>query len=87
MGIHQVAPFAFAQRHLDDKLVAEGISFISFVQGVAGGIAGAIYSTTMRNGIAFSLAFTVVYSIILILIIILKYKEPQSESTQKIICQ
>lgn len=83
MGIHQVAPFAFAQRHLDENLIAEGISFISFVQGVAGVIAGAIYSTTMRTGIAFSLAFTVVYSIILILIIILKYKEPQGKRYKK----
>lgn len=79
VGIHQVAPFAFAQRHLEDKLIAEGISFISFVQGVAGVIAGMIYSATMKNGIAFSLAFTVVYSFTLILIIILKYKEPQGE--------
>jgi len=79
VGIHQVAPFAFAQRNLDDKLIAEGISFISFVQGVAGVIAGIIYSATMRNGIAFSLAFTVVYSVSLILITILKYKESQSE--------
>ena len=83
VGIHQVAPFAFAQRHLDDKLIAEGISFISFIQGIAGVIAGVIagiiYSATMRNGIAFSLAFTVVYSVTLILITILKYKEPQGE--------
>lgn len=79
VGIHQVVPFAFAQRHLDDKLIAEGISFISFVQGIAGVIAGMIYSETMRNGIAFSLAFTVVYSVTLILITILKYKEPQGE--------
>ena len=79
VGIHQVAPFAFAQRNLDDKLIAEGISFISFVQGVAGVIAGIIYSATMRKGIAFSLAFTVVYSVSLILITILKYKESQSE--------
>ena len=79
VGIHQVAPFAFAQRHLDDKLIAEGISFISFIQGIAGVVAGIIYSATMRNGIAFSLAFTVVYSVTLILITILKYKEPQGE--------
>jgi|GEM_PF-6141244 len=79
VGIHQVVPFAFAQRHLDEKLIAEGISFISFVQGIAGVIAGMIYSGTMRNGIAFSLAFTVVYSITLILITILKYKEPQAD--------
>ncbi|AQR94821.1 MFS transporter [Clostridium saccharoperbutylacetonicum] len=79
VGIHQVVPFAFAQRHLEDKLIAEGISFISFVQGVAGVIAGMIYSATMKNGIAFSLAFTVVYSFTLILITILKYKEPQVE--------
>lgn len=78
VGIHQVAPFAFAQRHLDDKLIAEGISFISFVQGIAGVIAGMIYSSTMKSGIAFSLAFTVVYSVTLILITILKYKEPQA---------
>ncbi len=79
VGIHQVVPFAFAQRHLDDKLIAEGISFISFVQGIAGVIAGMMYSSTMRNGIAFSLAFTVVYSVSLILIAILKYKLPQGE--------
>ncbi|NSB13869.1 MFS transporter [Clostridium beijerinckii] len=79
VGIHQVVPFAFAQRHLDDKLIAEGISFISFVQGIAGVIAGMIYSSTMRNGIAFSLAFTVVYSVSLILIAIFKYKVPQGE--------
>lgn len=79
VGIHQVVPFAFAQRHLDDKLIAEGISFISFVQGIAGVIAGMIYSATMRNGIAFSLAFTVVYSVSLILIAIFKYKVPQGE--------
>ncbi|WP_341349656.1 MFS transporter [Clostridium saccharoperbutylacetonicum] len=79
VGIHQVAPFAFAQRHLEDKLIAEGISFISFVQGVAGVIAGMVYSATMKNGIAFSLAFTVVYSLTLVLITILKYKEPQGE--------
>ncbi|OCB00561.1 hypothetical protein [Clostridium beijerinckii] len=75
VGIHQVVPFAFAQRHLDDKLIAEGISFISFVQDIA----GMIYSATMRNGIAFSLAFTVVYSVSLILIAIFKYKVPQGE--------
>jgi len=75
VGIHQVVPFAFAQRHLDDKLIAEGISFISFVQGIAGVIAGMIYSSTMRNGIA----FTVVYSVSLILIAIFKYKVPQRE--------
>ena len=79
VGIHQVAPFAFAQRHLDDKLIAEGISFISFIQGIAGVIAGIIYSATMRNGISFSLGFTVVYSVTLILITILKYKEPQGD--------
>lgn len=79
VGIHQVVPFAFAQRHLDDKLIAEGISFISFVQGIAGVIAGMIYSATMRNGIEFSLAFTVVYSVSLILIAIFKYKVPQGE--------
>ncbi|ALB48681.1 MFS transporter [Clostridium beijerinckii] len=79
VGIHQVVPFAFAQRHLDDKLIAEGISFISFVQGIAGVIAGMIYSATMRSGIAFSLAFTVVYSVSLILIAIFKYKVPQGE--------
>ncbi|WP_238947976.1 MFS transporter [Clostridium sp. YIM B02569] len=79
VGIHQVVPFAFAQRHLDDKLIAEGISFISFVQGSAGVIAGMIYSATMRNGIAFSLAFTVVYSVSLILIAVFKYKVPQRE--------
>ncbi|SFC88288.1 MFS transporter [Clostridium uliginosum] len=79
VGIHQVVPFAFAQKHLDDNLIAEGISFISFVQGVAGVIVGMIYSATMRNGIAFSLAFAAVYSVILILIIILKYKEPKGD--------
>ncbi|OOM73655.1 multidrug resistance protein MdtL [Clostridium puniceum] len=79
VGIHQVIPFAFAQRYLDDKLIAEGISFISFVQGIAGVIAGMIYSVTMRNGIAFSLAFTVIYSFALILITIFKYKEPQGK--------
>lgn len=78
VGIYQVAPFAFAQRHLDDKLIAEGISFISFVQGIGGVSAGIIYSSTIKSGIAFSLAFTVVCSVTLILIIILKYKETQA---------
>lgn len=40
VGIHQVVPFAFAQKHLEDNLIAEGISFISFVQGIGGVIAG-----------------------------------------------
>ncbi|GAA0075883.1 hypothetical protein UT300005_02610 [Clostridium sp. CTA-5] len=79
VGIHQVAPFAFAQRHLDDTLISEGIAFISFVQGIAGVISGMIYSATMRNGIAFSLTSTVIYSTVLILITIFKYKVPQDD--------
>jgi Arabinose efflux permease len=82
VGIHQVAPFAFAQKHLEDKLIPEGISFISFVQGVAGVIAGMIYSETMTKGIAFSLAFTVFYSGTLILITIFKYQEPKKSNIE-----
>lgn len=78
-GIYQAMPFSFVQKYMKKDLMAEGTSFIGFVEGIASVVAGFIYSATMKNGIAFGLAFASIYGICVFAITIFKYKEPNSK--------
>jgi MFS family permease len=75
-GIYQVMPFAFVQRYMTKDLMAEGTSFIGFIEGIASVIAGVIYSIVMRNGEAIGLVFSSIFGVCVFVIVLLKFKEP-----------
>lgn len=76
-GMSQVLPIAFVQRHTEKELVAEGTSFILFIQGFSSVIAGVVYSVAMnQQGMPFALATTVFYGVILMWMAARLYKEP-----------
>jgi hypothetical protein len=69
-------PFAFVQRYMTKDLMAEGTSFIGFIEGIASVIAGVIYSIVMRNGEAIGLVFSSIFGVCVFVIVLLKFKEP-----------
>lgn len=80
-GMSQVLPIAFVQRYTQKELVAEGTSFIIFIQGFSSVIAGVVYSAAMnRQGLPFALATSVIYSVGLILLAVRMYREPMNRS-------
>lgn len=83
-GIYQVMPFSFVQQYLGKDLMAEGTSFIGFIEGIASVIAGAIYSVAMRNGVAFGLAFSSIFGFCVFTITVFKYKKPRYSKSRNI---
>ncbi|WP_086349278.1 MFS transporter [Candidatus Enterococcus clewellii] len=77
-GMSQVLPIAFVQRYTEKELVAEGTSFILFIQGFSSVIAGVVYSAAMNSqGMPFALSTAVVYGVVLILLTTRMYREPE----------
>ena len=83
-GIYQVMPFSFVQRYIEKDLMAEGASFIGFIEGIASVMAGAVYSVAMNSGVAFGLAFSSIFGICVFAITVFKYKEPRYSTPRNI---
>lgn len=80
-GMSQVLPIAFVQRYTQKDLVAEGTSFIIFIQGFSSVIAGVVYSAAInRQGLPFALTTSVIYGVTLILLAARMYREPTSRT-------
>lgn len=79
-GIYQVMPFSFVQKYMRKDLMAEGTSFIGFIEGIASVIAGFIYSVAMKNGVALGLASASIFGVCVFVLTMFKYKEPNPES-------
>lgn len=84
-GISQVLPVSFVQGYIAKPLIAEGTSFIVFIQGFSAVIAGIVYSVAMNQwSLPFALATTIVYGIIMVLIAVNLYKEPNPSTEQEL---
>ena len=76
-GRSQGLPVSLGQRHVEKELVAEGTSFIVFIQGFSAVIAGGVYALSMNSrGLPFALAATVGYGLLLFGLAAWCYKEP-----------